>query len=64
MPALLGLAAASSMLGQEDEAHDAVEKILQLHPKFSLDRFAKALPYKNQADKDHLIDALRKAGLK
>ena len=63
MPGLIGLAAVCAVLGEEDQAHDAVRKILELHPKFSLDAFSKTLPYKRQIDKQLLIDALYKAGL-
>jgi len=38
--------------------------VLRIQPKFSLERLAKTVPYKNKADRDRVIDALRKAGLK
>ena len=63
MPGLIGLAAVCAALGEEDQAHDAVRKILELNPKFSLDAFSKTLPYKREIDKQLLIDALYKAGL-
>jgi adenylate cyclase len=50
--------------GLEEEAHATATELLQIDPKFSVDYFAKTLTYKNQADKDRLIEALRKAGLK
>ena len=60
----LRLAAAYSLLGREDAAHAEAAEVLRINPKFSLERFAKTVPFKNQADTEHLINALRKAGLK
>jgi adenylate cyclase len=50
--------------GLEEEARAAGAELLQIAPKFSVDYFAKTLTYKNQADKERLIEALRKSGLK
>jgi adenylate cyclase len=58
------LAAAYSSAGREEEARSEVEEILRINPKFSLELLAKTLSFKNQADKELLIDPLRKAGLK
>jgi adenylate cyclase len=58
-----GLASVYSLLGREDEARAEVEEILKINPAFSMQRFAKILHYKNKADKDMVIKALRKAGL-
>jgi adenylate cyclase len=60
----LGLAATYSLAGRDKEAHAEASEVLKLQPKFSLERFAKRNPYKNKADTDRLIGALRKAGLK
>ncbi len=60
----LRLAAAYSLLGREEEAHAEAAEVLRINPKFSLAHFAKLLPYKNQADADRFLDALRKAGVK
>jgi adenylate cyclase len=60
----LNLTSAYILLGREEEAHSTAEVVLKMDPKFSLDHFSKTLPYKNQADTDRFIDALRKAGLK
>ena len=49
--------------GREDEARAAVAEVIRINPKFSLLEAAKILSYKNQADNDMYIDALRKAGL-
>ena len=57
------LAAAYSLSGRDEEARAEAAEVLRIQPKFSVERFAKKLPYKNQADRQHLIDSLRKAGL-
>jgi adenylate cyclase len=58
------LAASYSMAGREEEARAEVAEVLRIDPKFSVEYFAKTLPFKNQADTGLVIDALRKAGLK
>jgi len=60
----LRLAAVYSLLGREEEAHAEAAEVLRINPKFSLKHFSKTIPFKNQSDTDHLINALRKAGLK
>jgi adenylate cyclase len=60
----IGLAGTYSLLGHEKEARAAAKEVLRINPKFSLEYFAETLPYKNKVDKEFLIDALRKAGLK
>jgi adenylate cyclase len=57
------LTAAYSLAGRQEEARIAAEEVLRLHPKFSLVFWGKMIPFKNQADKEHVIGALRKAGL-
>ena len=49
------------LLGREEEAHASAEKTLELVPNASLSFFAKK-PYKNQADLELILDAMRKAG--
>jgi adenylate cyclase len=56
--------AAYSMCGREEEAQATAAEVLRINPKFSCKYFAKRLPYKDQADLDRYIEALRKAGLK
>jgi len=36
----------------------------RVQPKFSVERYAKGIPFKDQAETERLIEALRKAGLK
>ena len=58
------LAAAYSLSGREQEARAEAGEILRINPKLSLQHFAKTMPYRNKADKELIIGALRKAGLK
>jgi adenylate cyclase len=60
----IGLAAALSRAGRYDEARAAAAEVLKINPKFSLERYAKILPLRDQSYIDRTIDALRKAGLK
>jgi adenylate cyclase len=62
-PAYFQLALAYSVLNQMDKARTAASQILKIYPNFSVEAFAKAIPYKKEADRDLLIDGLRKAGL-
>jgi TolB-like protein/Tfp pilus assembly protein PilF len=61
--AQLALTVAYSMSGRDESALTAAEKVLKINPKFYTHQFAKSLTYKNEADRDRFIDALRKAGL-
>jgi adenylate cyclase len=63
LPAHAFLAASYSSLGREAEANAAAEEVLRINPKFSLESYAKTLPYKNKADIERYLAALRKAGL-
>jgi adenylate cyclase len=60
----LFMAMAYSLAGRDEEARVAAAEVLRIHPRFSLEKFAKKVGYKNQEDKERLIIALRKAGLK
>jgi adenylate cyclase len=60
----LGLAVTYIWIGQEEEARNHAAEVLMIDPKFSLEDYAKLFRFKNQADTDRVIDALRKAGLK
>jgi hypothetical protein len=51
-------------LGREKEARAEAQEVLRIDPKFSLAHFSKILPYKNQADRERLANALSQAGLK
>jgi len=50
--------------GCDEEARYAAAEVLRIQPGFSLDNFAKRLPYKNQVVIEQSVNDWRKAGLK
>jgi adenylate cyclase len=46
----VGLAATYSLSGQEDEAQAEAKQVLRVQPKFSVERFAKKLPFKDRSE--------------
>jgi adenylate cyclase len=58
------LAAAYSLAGRDEKGRIEAAEVLRINPKFSLEKFAQNVTYKNQEDKERLISALRQAGLK
>jgi len=50
------------LLGREEEARASAEKALELAPNISVSLYAKSSPYKNQADLELILEAMRKAG--
>jgi adenylate cyclase len=58
------LALAYSLDGKDEEASIEAKEVMRINPKFSLEEWAKTMPYKNQADRELVISGLRKAGLK
>jgi adenylate cyclase len=58
------LAECFSSMGRNEEAAAAAKEVLRLNPKFSVEAHAKTLPYKDEADVQKEVVALRKAGLK
>jgi len=61
--AYIHMAVSYIRLGQEKEARAAAAEILRINPKFSLERYAKMLPFP-QPIADRVVEDLRKAGLK
>jgi TolB-like protein/Tfp pilus assembly protein PilF len=59
----IGLAAAYVRMSRENEARAEGAEILRIDPKFSIERYLKGSPM-DQARKERMADALRKAGLK
>jgi adenylate cyclase len=53
-----------SLSGREEEARAAAAEVLRINPKFSLEKFEKNVTYKKKTDKERVVGALRKAGLK
>jgi adenylate cyclase len=64
LPAHAFLAACYSSLGRDVEAAAEAKEVIRIDPKFSVESHAKILPYKNKADIEREVSALRKAGLK
>jgi len=58
----LSLALIYALLDQQEEAEAAAKKVLEIMPRFSVERASKGWPYKNKADLKLIVDALRKAG--
>ena len=58
------LAACYSSMDRDAEATNAVKDVLRIDPKFSIESYVKTLPYKDKADVEREVVALRKAGLK
>ena len=60
--ASVGLAATYALLDQKIEANAAALAVLEIDPGFTIDKFLMSIPYKNQADLERAVQALRKAG--
>jgi adenylate cyclase len=63
LTAQITLVAALWRLGSEAEARAVVRELLARHPGFSVDRWARGLPYRRQEDLDALINPLKMSGL-
>ena len=50
-------------LGKTDEAAEYIEKLSRLDPDFSIDQIARVYPFKQDNDRHHYIEGLRKAGV-
>jgi adenylate cyclase len=57
------LAACYALTDRVDQAREFAANVLRLAPDFSSTRLAGKEPFKRPADRDHLLDGLRKAGL-
>jgi adenylate cyclase len=57
------LAASYAQMGRFVEARAAAAEALRLQPEFTLHMLLVVAPWKSQADLDHMVDGLRKAGL-
>ena len=57
------LASVYSLAGHEKEARAEVAEVSRINPRFSLKFWLKVVPYKNQVDRDRVVNAMRKAGL-
>jgi adenylate cyclase len=59
----IALTTAYSWAGRLDEARAQAAEVLRINPNYSVEE-RKLGPYKNQADLEHYVEGLRKAGLK
>ena len=57
------LAASYGHLGKIREAEEQVKRILIAHPNFNVEHWASVQPDKFEADVDHFVEGLKKAGL-
>jgi TolB-like protein/Flp pilus assembly protein TadD len=53
------LTVAYSLYGRQEEARIEATEVLRINPKFLVDSWAKTMPFKNEADKEMTIGALR-----
>ena len=63
LPAQVFIVACYSSMGRDAEATAAAEEVLRINPKFTIESYAKTIPYKDKADVERELAALRKAGL-
>ena len=63
LPGHLNAAATYTLAGREEEARAEVAEVMRIDPQFSLERYARTIPYR-RALVDELVMAYRKAGLK
>jgi hypothetical protein len=57
------LTAAAGMLGQTDVATAALQELRRAQPNISLAWIANQMPIKQDAERTHYLEALRRAGL-
>ena len=60
----LNLTATYFLKGEHENAYEEVNEVLRIDPNFLLNMVIERWPFKNKNEKEKLIDALRKAGLK
>jgi adenylate cyclase len=53
-----------SLSGRDKEARAEALEVLRINPKFSVEKYKKKLTYKREEDRERVLSALRKAGLK
>jgi hypothetical protein len=49
--------------GLNEEARSSVQHVLRIDPKFSAQRYAKSMPYKDPAVTAQTLELIRKAGV-
>ncbi len=60
---LADMAACYAQMGRDAEAKEQAAAALRLKPDFAIDSYLQTLPYRETADRNHLEDGLRRAGL-
>jgi adenylate cyclase len=60
----LVLAATYVLMGREKEAYGEAAEVMRIDPKFSLESYARNLPFKDRKIIDDIVSASQKAGLK
>ena len=60
----LGLTATYAQMGRMEDARAQAAEVMRIDPRFSLERWGRTLRYRDPADTERVLDALRKAGLK
>jgi len=58
------MTAVYSFSGRDEKARAEAAELLKIQPKFSLEQLEKRLTYKREEDRDRVLGALRKAGLR
>jgi adenylate cyclase len=64
LPGNIGLTATYAQMGRMEDARAQAAELMKIDPRFSLERWARTLRYRDPADTERVLDALRKAGLK
>ena len=57
------LTAAAAMAGEAEVATAALKALRRAQPEFSLAWIANNIPFKRNADREHYLEAFRRAGL-
>ena len=60
----LWLAATYALMAREKEAHAEGAEVMRIDPNFSVESYAKRIPFKDQKVIDNIVSAMRKAGLR
>jgi TolB-like protein/class 3 adenylate cyclase/Tfp pilus assembly protein PilF len=60
----IGLTATYAQMGRMEDAREQAAALMKIDPRFSLERWARTMRYRDPADTERSLDALRKAGLK
>ena len=63
LPALRMTIASNAMRGQAEEAQRALSVYLGIDPEINISRLCEYYPFRREADRQRLIDAMRKAGV-